>query len=182
MEPQSKMKSKFIYVLAIVINVLFLAGCQTTVLDQGDLPIEPLHAVYAIDMADEQAVVKQADYVFVAKVKTRGEVEYDEENFPSTVYQVDILHNLKGKLKREEKIIKSGGISREGDKLMLFEHDRLPQKEKLYLFIAYKQTDGGVIVSGANSTLAIEASNNATIKDDKTYQLYDKAVRKTGIH
>ncbi|WP_261807221.1 hypothetical protein [Lapidilactobacillus luobeiensis] len=155
-----------------------------------------IQADYNIDVSDPQAVVGSGNYVFVGKVteltgttyenkvpveRKDGSVEYIGSAY--TQYQVQVLTNLKNELITTAPIdlAKAGGIREDKTAYDLFENDTLPQKGKTYLFIAYAQQDGSLLVTGANSNIlldddASDTTSVAKIKTTAVYQKYTQAV------
>lgn len=128
--------------------------------------IERITADYRIDVYNPRAVVGDVDYVFVGYVNEIKDTEYKFQlNNPYTNYSVTILENIKGNLVKNEPITiqKDGGISKDGDYILIFEDDYLPELGKLYIFTVYVQDDGCLLVSGPNSSIVLEDEINKMI-------------------
>ncbi|MFC6315611.1 hypothetical protein ACFQHW_08560 [Lapidilactobacillus achengensis] len=157
-------------------------------------PTHTIQGDYNINVTDPKAVVGSGNYVFVGKVteltgttyedkvpleRANGSVEYVGSAY--TQYQVKVLTNLKNKLITNKPInlAKQGGLREDKTAYDLFENDTLPQAGKTYLFIAYTQQDGSLLVSGPNSNVLLDddASKTDSVAKIKTTSVYQKYVR-----
>jgi len=144
---------------------------------------------------DEAAVVGDADYVFVGRVDKQVNTEYkhavkiETENGtrevarPYTNYSITVLENIKGELEKgvPNPVQKSGGLNQDGKSITLYENDHLPQIDGIYIFIAYAQKDGSLLVSGPNSNIPVKLGGNvngkAGLSETKEYQNYVSAYK-----
>ena len=169
MKEQLKSKIKIVYV-AIMVGVitLLLSFCMNRKNDVESIPISYQHATYSIDYDNLNAVVGDADYVFIGTIadeegtvyKNPVKIEDTDGNVvevtsPYTNYKVDVLKNIKGSLTTEEpiQIQKSGGISEDKSEYLLYEGDELPAVGQTYVFFAYAQPDGSLLLSGPVSNM-----------------------------
>lgn len=130
------------------------------------LPISNLHASYSINVQDQKALMGDADFCFAAHVDKLVRTDYlhpvdiSDANgtrtvrLPYTQYEVSVLEPIKGQLTRDQKVSlsKAGGISENKLEYYLYERDFLPALGGTYVFFAYVQPDGSLLVSGENST------------------------------
>ena len=151
-----------VYVVAsagIIILAAYLIGRY---FKEAELKYVTQH--YEYDAASLNEVVGMADYVFSARVIMRNKTEYsssldnrvggvNEGGFPRTIYTVIVDKNLKGVLPigEEIRIYKDGGVTRNGNTLLLVEGDTLPEAGKTYIFSAIAQPNGELLVAGLNS-------------------------------
>ncbi|MDR0751826.1 MAG: hypothetical protein LBF12_04500 [Christensenellaceae bacterium] len=130
------------------------------ILGSDALPITYALPQYAINMADLRQVVGDADYVFVCKVSSYNTTEYlsNLNNFPLTLYNIEIIENIKGELKQSEQIVlkKAGGISQDHKSFWIYQDDSLLKVNSYYIISVYTQPDGGILTGGINSHLTIE--------------------------
>ncbi len=129
-------------------------------------------ACFSIDITDVYQVVGDADYVFAADVLRKEDtvyrhmvdVETDEGTQqmgrPYTRYAVKVTQNIKGSLRTDEEIAlyKSGGVEQDHSAIVLFEGDELPEAGKSYLFVAYAQPDGTLLLVGPHSQAQLAGS------------------------
>ena len=123
---------------------------------------------FAINYNDLKQVVGSADYVFVGTVESdegtvyKNYVTMETENggtkevgTPYSNYMVTVIENIKGNLITDKPIPvqKSGGLSEDGTTIYLYEGDELPREGATYIFFAYAQQDGSLLISGPVSNI-----------------------------
>ena len=145
-----------------------------------------LYTSFSIDYSDLNAVVGDADYVFVGTVaseegtvyKDAVTVETDdgktrEVSGPYTNYTVNVTKNIKGNLVTDTAIPiqKSGGLSEDGSQYFVYEGDELPVVGNEYIFFAYAQPDGSLLISGPVSNMSVSdnTSDIAPFSDSTEY-------------
>lgn len=159
------------------------SGVPTT----ENLPVEHLHADFAIDVNNPYEVVGFADYYFIATVDEvvgtsyRNEVTLETEDggerkvsTPYTEYSVDVLRNIKGELPEDEPILltKVGGVSKDGKSVVVYEEDMMLEPGKTYVMTACVQQDGTLLVSGPNSCEVVENDVNTIDSEVDEYSDY----------
>lgn len=99
---------------------------------------------------------------------------------PYTHYTVQVVENLKGTLQTEQtiRLVKDGGIEQNQKFLCLHEDDVLPEAGSAYIFRAYTQEDGSLLVSGPNSNIPLSAKTSNEIVKSQEYQTYEDAVKR----
>ena len=100
---------------------------------------------------------------------------------PYTNYTIQVLENIKGELITDKPIpiVKQGGISEKQDAIYLFENDSLPSENSIYIFLAYAQEDGSLLISGPNSNVMCNDSNMYSINsvsEEKSVTEYDEFI------
>lgn len=191
--------------------VFVLSGCGTQgetgvpgKAESGDPAVARLHGSFSVDVNDPAATVGDADYVFVARVDSQDGTVHknlvtietedgaEEASDPYTNFHVTVIENIKGELKTGESIPlqKAGGMTEDGATLVLYEDDALPAVGGAYVFLAYAQEDGSLLVAGPNSSLAVERSLSIgrigdgsdlapivrKLDESQTVQRYEKAA------
>ena len=104
-----------------------------------------------------------------------------EVGSPYTNYTIQVLENIKGELITDKPIpiVKQGGISEKQDAIYLFENDSLPSENSIYIFLAYAQEDGSLLISGPNSNVMCNDSNMYSINsvsEEKSVTEYDEFI------
>ncbi len=129
-----------------------------------------LRATYTIDYSDMNAVVGDADYVFIGTVVSNDGTVYKdtiisgeskkEYSNPYTNYTVNVTENIKGNLitSKSIPIQKSGGLSKDGSEYIIYEGDELPIVGNSYIFFAYAQPDGTLLISGPVSNMNLNSN------------------------
>jgi len=196
---------KKIAVFSSILGIGILIGAAALVLQNKqtneeaigkEIPIYAIHADYNIDVENPEAVVGSGNYVFVGDVTELTGTTYEDEvpvetedstteyvGDAYTQYKVSVLSNIKNELvlNNEIPIAKHGGIREDGSAYDIFENDQLPEVGKVYVFIAYTQDDGSLLVSGANSNIlfgesAENLTNEKNLESTEEYQKYSDAV------
>ncbi|MGQ1776234.1 cell surface protein [Listeria monocytogenes] len=197
------MKKTTMGIIASAISILTI-GCFLTINTYAEkaepkkkeVPTYAIFSDYTLDVDNPDEVVEDADYVFVGKVTEEtgtiyknktpieqedGSIEYIGEAY--TNYKVEVISNLKNELTLNKEIAleKQGGIREDGSAYDVFEDDQLPKEGEIYIFTAYTQDDGSLLVAGGNSTISFDekTKNIDTEKEvSKTeeFELYEEAV------
>lgn len=166
------MKKNVIIIVAltiIAVPAVFakLHNTKISTNNDGDrLTVSELHGSFSIKHDNIHERIGDADYVFVGEVISKDGTEYkhpvicEEEDgseydiaSPYTNYTVSNLNNIKGELITgiEIPIQKAGGLAPDGSRNIIYEEDELPIPGGIYVFYAYAQPDGSLLVSGPNS-------------------------------
>jgi len=155
------------------------------------LPVSTMEASFVVDMNDTNATVGLVDYVFAAKVISQDGVRYldvttvrtedgvKQVGSPYTQYTVEVIDNIKGKLKKNQPfpVLKEGGLAMDGASVYLFEGDQLPVAGAYYILLGNAQPDGSIILSGPNTTVTLDAGSKQEIVSSDAYKQYAKAVQ-----
>lgn len=186
MKKQVGIKTGIIYIaIMMVVMFTFVLGGMNWTTNIKNIPTTYLRATYAIDYDNMEAVVGDADYVFVGTITNekntvyKNAVEIEDENgvivevsSPYTNYEVDVVKNIKGNLTTEEtvQLQKSGGISKDRTEYVLYEEDRLPVVGGTYIFFAYAQPNGSLLLSGPVSNLKLNVENIGDFESTAEYK------------
>jgi len=184
-----RISSACVSILSMV--TLLVYSDSESVTTNSEIEVSPLSASFDIDVNNVNAVVGDADNVFVGYV---GKLEGTEYKYPVTIetavgtkevsspytnYSITVIDNIKGKLKKNQPISvqKSGGISQDQDVYLLYEGDSLPVDGRYYIFNTYNQPDGSILISGPNSNIELNADSMSEIVSSEEYKKYVKAVK-----
>lgn len=173
------MKKRIYIVFSIVIIlsffVIFLFSFYKFRANKGEIPISRMQGSFAIDVHDQRELIGSADYVFVGTVLQEDGYEYRYPvtkemegggettiTSPFSKYTVQVIENIKGNLTRDTgiPIMKEGGLLEDGSCYELYEDDELPRQNETYIFYAYAQMDGSLMVAGPNSNIRIEKDHD----------------------
>lgn len=156
-----------------------------------NIPISEIRGTFAIDYDNLNAVVGDADYVFVGKVVTEEGTIYKDSvmiedkdgkdveiSSPYTNYTVSVIENIKGNLTTETpiNIQKFGGLSKDKSEYFIYEGDELPIVDDTYIFYVYAQPDGSLLASGPVSNTPINTKRTRDLSSDDEYQDVLEAV------
>lgn len=197
------MKNKFVKIGVVITGTLAIVGFFSFQNDsmkqsivESEIPVYTMHADYSIDVNNPNETVGDSDYVFVAEVLEENGTVYKDrvliENADGTMqsvgdaytqYTVSVVSNLKNELVVDVPIHieKMGGIREDGSAYDIFEDDELPKVGETYVFIAYTQDDGSLLVSGANSNIPFDerasaVDTEAEVAKTSEFKEYEEAV------
>ena len=154
--------------------------------DVDSLPISELLVFYSFDKDNINMMVGNSDYVFVGRVLEKTGTQYRDYGYiegrrvggmPYTYYNVQVLENIKGRLRTAEpiEVQKRGGLAESKKVVSLEEGDRLPREGGIYVFVAYAQEDGSLVLNGRQSNIPVELSEGQNILDTPQYREYAEA-------
>lgn len=144
---------KRILALCVCLYICFmLAGCTEKVVSwNGDVEYYS-HISMNIDELNMREYVGAVDFVFAGTVDkiVSNLISVDSGDDLST-YQIHVDRNIKGKLVETVKCSKHGGLTSDGTMLLVYSDARmdkgLPEEGKQYVFMAYAQQDGSLLLS-----------------------------------
>lgn len=166
------------------------SNLNSQTINPSSLPVMTIHGSFVYDPSNIYESVGIVDYVFVGTVVSNNGTIYKDitpiENEDGTVgevgnpytnYTIQVSSNIKGNLQTDEpiNILKQGGISQDGTEVYLFEDDSLPEAGQTYIFLAYAQPDGSLLISGPNSNIPVTDGvllNNTDAKTNSTIAAY----------
>jgi|AGTN01.1.fsa_nt_gi hypothetical protein len=179
-------KNKNLIVILIIVLLLSVCGVGLYFgLREKEPKIIRMEGDFAIDMSDKNQVVGSSDYVFVGYVNKLETTiyKYDSQS-PYTIFNVRILKNIKGNLKLniDIPIQKDGGIAKDKKSIDLYENDVLPEQNKTYVFIAYAQSDGSLLLSGPASNIILEESVIKSVKNNMTdFEIVNEKLENSAV-
>ena len=149
-------------------------GMEATYLN--GLPVYYSQSSYCIDVSSFEDLAGHADYVFVGKVTAKLDEEYknyvvlENENGeyqwgdPYTNYQITVTDNLKGILESNIQLQQYGGLDQSGEFYTISEGTELLAEGATYIFFAYAQADGSLLIRGQNSAIKYDQSTAEEIE------------------
>ncbi len=157
--------------------------------DSKMVSVSLIRANYEYDIRDINQIIDKVDYIFVGEVKDikgydyqnpvcveleNGEIKTIYDTY--TNYEILVKDCYKGKLDNHclQRIQKRGGLEYTGDSIAIMENDILPDIGKTYLFFAYKQSDGTILVSGENSNILLTESNFEQLISEVMYAVNNR--------
>lgn len=157
------MKKKIL--LAIVLIVLVLIGYVAGVTKKG---AEALVDVVT-DISDMQSVVDSVNCIFVGVVKESDTLIFDYDG--KSEFKVQVVKNIKGEVPTETTVYKHGGHFINGNEVIVKADDEsytpMPEVGKQYLFLAFEQESGDVIIADYYGN--IDYTNNEKVSEILQY-------------
>ena len=158
------MKKKIILAVALAILVLF--GYVAGVTKKG---AEALIYVAIADISDMQSVVDSVNCIFVGVVKESDTLIFDYDG--KSEFQVQVVKNIKGELPTETTVYKHGGHFINGNEVIVKADDEsytpMPEVGKQYLFLAFEQESGEVIIADYYGN--VDYTNNEKVSEILQY-------------
>lgn len=158
------MKKKIILAVALAILVLF--GYVAGVTKKG---AEALINVVVADLRDMQSVVDSVNCIFVGVVKDSNTLIFDYDG--KSEFQVQVVKNIKGELPTETTVYKHGGYFINGNEVIVKADDEsytpMPEVGKQYLFLAFEQESGEVIIADYYGN--VDYTNNEKVSEILQY-------------
>lgn len=168
-----------IIVLILEIGVITLNSTQTK-----ESKTEIIKGSLAYDMSTPSKAIGAVDNVFTAKIGRILETKYDANEMPITIYEIEVLENIKGKLPTNIKIQlhQMGGIRKDNKNYVFFENTNLLEKDEEYLILAFVPFEEGNLVIN-NKYTYIKLSNNSQTKNvtNNIIDDYKEAYKKEEI-
>ncbi len=159
--------------------------------DYKDLPINYISASYAYDTSSPAKATGVADYSFVAKINGILRTEYRNPSNvmredgeitvydPYTVYDVEVIRNIKGELDKSKNIevVLHGGISEDGESCVFMEGLEFLNVGEYYILLPYTASDGRLGISNGTSVVSLGTLNDTEIKSINETKISTSAVR-----
>ena len=160
------MKKKILLTISLIILLaLLLLGYVAGVTKKG---AEAL-ICGATDMSDIQTVVDSVNCIFVGVVKESNTLIFDYDG--KSEFKVQVVKNVKGELPVETTVYKHGGHFINGNEVIVKADDEsytpMPEVGKQYLFLAFKQESGEVIIADYYGN--IDYTNNEKVSEILQY-------------
>lgn len=138
----------FLCTLSMFLVTALLTSCAAKPVEWNGKTVYT-HVTMGIDETNLFGYVGAVDYVFVGKV-TEAAYAVTEENDKSS-YKIHVEKNIKVELVSDIQGSKHGGILEDGT-MLLYESDKiqetgLPEVGETYIFMAYGQSDGELLLS-----------------------------------
>lgn len=157
------MKKKVL--LAIVLMVLVLIGYVAGVTKKGTEALVD----FATDISDMQSVVDSVNCIFVGVVKDSNTLIFDYDG--KSEFKVQVVKNIKGELPTETTVYKYGGHFINGNEVIVKVDDEsytpMPEVGKQYLFLAFEQENGEVIIADYYGN--VDYTNNEKVSEILQY-------------
>ncbi len=141
------------------------------------LPVYYSESSYFIDVDNFKDLAGHADYVFVGEVSNQSGEEYKnvvklegedgeyEWGDAYTNYGINVVENLKGSLNSDIILQQFGGLDQSGQFYSIPSGTSLLTERETYIFFAYAQEDGTLLVKGKNSALVCDQNVLEEVKN-----------------
>lgn len=157
------MKKKILLAIALVVLVLIGYVAGVTKKDTEAL------VDVATDISDMQSVVDSVNCIFVGVVKDNNTLIFDYDG--KSEFKVQVVKIIKGELPTEITVYKYGGHFINGNEVIVKVDDEsytpMPEVGKQYLFLAFEQESGEVIIADYYGN--IDYTNNEKVSEILQY-------------
>lgn len=158
---------KKIKVILIIILVLEVGVITFNKINQNleTLPVEKIKGSMVYDMSTKEKSIGAVDNVFVAKINNIVKTVYDENDIPSTIYEIEVIENIKGNLPSNKTIelTQKGGLNKDQKSYTFYENAYLLEEGQEYIILAFVPFNNGDLVIHNEHTY-IKLDNNSISK------------------
>ena len=141
---------KKIKVILIIILVLEVGVITFNKINQNleNLPVEKIKGSMVYDMSTKEKSIGAVDNVFVAKINNIVKTVYDENDIPSTIYEIEVIENIKGNLPSNKTIelTQKGGLNKNQKSYTFYENAYLLEEGQEYIILAFVPFNNGDLV------------------------------------
>lgn len=138
----------------------------------GEPTVRNTEVSFITDFSDARKLVGAVDNVFLGRVKAQQGTHTNAGATPWTLFEVEVLHNIKGSLQGTVIVEQQGGFDEEDNAIILVENDPLLQPEQTYLFASKRNGDVHTIVPGYGDVPVRDVQGRAQV-----IQTFTQALR-----
>ena len=151
-----------LFVVTITISYLLLSKNNQKL---ENLPVEKIKGSMVYDMSTKEESIGAVDNVFVAKINNIVKTVYDENDIPSTIYEIEVIENIKGNLPSNKTIelTQKGGLNKDQKSYTFYENAYLLEEGQEYIILAFVPFNNGDLVIH-NEYTYIKLDNNSISK------------------
>lgn len=158
---------KKIKIILVIILVLEVGVIMLNKINQSfeHLPVEKIKGSMVYDMSTKEKSIGAVDNVFVAKINNIVKTVYDENDIPSTIYEIEVIENIKGNLPSNKTIelTQKGGLNKNQKSYTFYENAYLLEEGQEYIILAFVPFNNGDLVIHNEHTY-IKLDNNSISK------------------
>jgi len=142
---------------------------------------EQIDGLLAFDKDNIEVNIKHSTNVFVGKIISQNDTYELDFGLPITSYTVEVVSNMKGKLKKGSQIdiFKEGGKLKSEKTIMFHENDGYLTIGAYYILLGNKQADdtdeiykGSVFLNGAEDNIELDASYIDDLPKSEVFMRY----------
>ena len=158
---------KKIKIILVIILVLEVGVIMLNKINQSfeHLPVEKIKGSMVYDMSTKEKSIGAVDNVFVAKINNIVKTVYDENDIPSTIYEIEVIENIKGNLPSNKtiKLTQKGRLNKDQKSYTFYENAYLLEEGQEYIILAFVPFNNGDLVIHNEHTY-IKLDNNSISK------------------
>lgn len=151
-----------LFIVTITISYLLLSKNNQKL---ENLPVEKIKGSMVYDMSTKEKSIGAVDNVFIAKINNIVKTVYDENDIPSTIYEIEVIENIKGNLPSNKTIelTQKGGLNKDQKSYTFYENAYLLEEGQEYIILAFVPFNNGDLVIHNEHTY-IKLDNNSISK------------------
>lgn len=152
-----------------------------------NIPIYYNQASYVYDLSSPEKAIGATNYTFIGKVNSIKGVEYRDPveielnadgskkkviTDPYTIYNVEVIENIKGNLVKEIELVEYGGYSKDMNAYIYFEGMSGFKENHYYIFMAFAVRQDGELQITSPDLYVDLGTNIDNLSKNKKYQEY----------
>lgn len=188
-------KSKKFIIMSVVFVLIIVVAVGVYLFYISISRIPQVTELYSYDTSIPEQAVGISDYVFVAKINGIARTEYidigtvelgltgnKKVEAPYTVYNIQVVKNIKGDLITSEPIefMQYGGINEDGETYTSMEGIGLLETGKYYILLVntYKEDGGTIETSDKNRIILLDdVENDEDVENSELVKRYEEAYK-----
>lgn len=188
-------KSKKFIIMSVVFVLIIVVAVVVYLFYISISRIPQVTDLYSYDTSIPEQAVGISDYVFVAKINGIARTDYidtgtvelsttgnKEIESPYTVYNIEVVKNIKGELLTSEPIeyMQYGGVNEDGETYTFMEGTGLLETGKYYILLVntYKEDGGTIETSDKNRIILLDdVENDEDVENSELVKRYEEAYK-----
>lgn len=188
-------KSKKFIIMSVVFVLIIVVAVVVYLFYISISRIPQVTDLYSYDTSIPEQAVGISDYVFVAKINGIARTDYidtgtvelsttgnKEIESPYTVYNIEVVKNIKGELLTSEPIeyMQYGGVNEDGETYTFMEGTGLLETGKYYILLVntYREDGGTLETSDQNRIILLDdVENDEDLENSELVKKYEEAYK-----
>ena len=188
-------KSKKFIIMSVVFVLIIVVAVSVYLFYKSISYITITSVLYMYDTSIPEQAVGISDYVFVAKVNGIARTDYidmgtvelkltgnQKKLSPYTVYNIDVVKNIKGELITSEPIeyMQYGGINEDGKGYTYIPETDFLESGKYYLLLVNTfRADGGILETSDKNRIILldDVESNEDVENSELVKKYEEAYK-----
>lgn len=177
------MKKNILVIILVIILTLELGVISLNYFSSKkleNLPIEIIQGSMVYDMTTPEKAIGAVDNVFVGKIVARKDTIYDENDIPTTIYEVEVKENIKGNLITNNNIelYQIGGINKNNTSYTFYENTNYLEENEEYIILAFVPFEkGNLIIHNQFTYINLNSNKERTANDINLLETYKEAYQ-----
>lgn len=188
-------KSKKFIIMSVIFVLIIVVAVAVYLFYISISRIPQVTELYSYNTSIPEQAVGISDYVFVAKVNGIARTDYidtgtvelsttgnKEIESPYTVYNIEVVKNIKGELITSEPIeyMQYGGVNEDGETYTFMEGTGLLETGKYYILLVNTfREDGGTLETSDQNRIILldDVENDEDVENSELVKRYEEAYK-----